>query len=602
MSQAQQLKNPFSAVLRFRDWLAESLGVTQERKEQIYLDVARSATLLDPSYWLQVLFAAGIATLGLALNSPAVIIGAMLISPLMGPILAAGLALASGDVVLGARAFLNLVLSCSAAVVLAMLLVGALPFKETTGEIMARTQPNTLDLLIALFSGAVGSIAICKEVKGIATSIPGVAIAVALMPPLCVVGYGFGVAATLNAAEGMRVARGGGLLFFTNLVAITFTAMIVFLALHIDTDYVREQIDAWSKEDRESSILRSLMKRLPILEKLRRVGGLPGRFLLVLITMLIMLIPLSQSLSQLVKEIGTKQFENRINQAASKLWDQNYARLSTGEPRSYVGQLRASEQDSKLTIQLTVFTSKPYTPAEKAEFTKQVAERLGRQPDSVALQLIEIPTASSELLARAKEEPKPVAPPTVGQLQAGLAQGLHDALREMVLPQGVRLVDYQATTSLSGPLQLNLVYIADAEISDDAQGLMTTGLRSALGVASAAVTFDRLDTAYGPVDFGRNQSTLTPQAISILDKAGAILRAHPRLKVSITGGQEKNERPGLAGERIETTRSYLVSQWQVSAERITSGPSPEPSRAVYLEITMDRSIFEPANQASGSAN
>ena len=57
---------------------------------------------------------------------------------------------------------------------------------------MARTAPNTLDLVIALFSGAIGSVATCKEVKGVVTSIPGVAIAVALMPPLCVVGYGIG--------------------------------------------------------------------------------------------------------------------------------------------------------------------------------------------------------------------------------------------------------------------------------------------------------------------------------------------------------------------------------------------------------------------------
>src|SRR5690349_19301802 len=194
-----------------RDWLARKLGVSSERKAQLYLELAHSTTLTDPSYWLQTIFAAGIATLGLVLNSPAVIIGAMLISPLMGPILAGGLALASGDVVLGLRAVVSLALSCLVAVLFAVLLVMLLPFKEMTAEIAARTQPTTLDLVVALFSGAIGSIATCKEVKGVVTSIPGVAIAVALMPPLCVVGYGLGVAASLNGAEGMRVARGGGL-------------------------------------------------------------------------------------------------------------------------------------------------------------------------------------------------------------------------------------------------------------------------------------------------------------------------------------------------------------------------------------------------------
>lgn len=80
-----------------RGGLAGLLGIDPERKEEIYLQLARAATLRDAYHWLLILFAAGIATLGLVLNSPAVIIGAMLISPLMGPILAAGLALAAGD-------------------------------------------------------------------------------------------------------------------------------------------------------------------------------------------------------------------------------------------------------------------------------------------------------------------------------------------------------------------------------------------------------------------------------------------------------------------------------------------------------------------------
>jgi hypothetical protein len=114
---------------RVRDWFAESLGVSQEKKEEIYLQISRSATLVDFSYWSQVLFSAGIATLGLALNSPAVIIGAMLISPLMGPILASGLALAAGDFVLGTRAAVNLFLSCLVSIFFAVVFGGPTSFQ-----------------------------------------------------------------------------------------------------------------------------------------------------------------------------------------------------------------------------------------------------------------------------------------------------------------------------------------------------------------------------------------------------------------------------------------------------------------------------------------
>jgi uncharacterized hydrophobic protein (TIGR00271 family) len=241
-----------AAIARLGGWFAKNLGVNTVRKEQVYLDIAQSVTLTDASYWIQVWFAAGIATLGLVLNSPAVIIGAMLISPLMGSILANGLALAAGDVILGLRAIFNLILSCGLAMSFAVLLVLILPFKEMTSEILARTQPNLLDLFIALFSGAVGAVAICKEAKGVVTSIPGVSIAVALMLPLWVVGYGIGMAVSLSPAIGLAVARGGGLLFFTNFVAITFMAMLVFLSLQIGTDPVREGVRAWREGDRES--------------------------------------------------------------------------------------------------------------------------------------------------------------------------------------------------------------------------------------------------------------------------------------------------------------------------------------------------------------
>lgn len=208
------------------------------RNDATFQHVAESAALREGAYWLELVCAAAIATLGLLVNSPAVIVGAMLISPIMGPILATGLGMAAGDLPLTLRAVSKLLLSAALAIALAIalaaLLVAALPFREMTPEIAARTHPNTLDLAIALFSGAVGSIAMYKSLRGAVTSIPGVAIAVALLPPLCVVGYGFAVMTTLDPLQGAMIARGGGLLFVTNFAAIAFTSMIVFLLARIE--------------------------------------------------------------------------------------------------------------------------------------------------------------------------------------------------------------------------------------------------------------------------------------------------------------------------------------------------------------------------------
>ncbi len=134
------------------------------------------------------IFAIFIASIGLNMNSAAVIIGAMLISPLMGPIVGAGLALAIYDFELLKRSLRNLGYA-----VLISLLTSALyflisPLSAAHSELLARTRPTFYDVLIAIFGGAAGIVALSRKEKG--NAIPGVAIATALIPPLCTAGYG----------------------------------------------------------------------------------------------------------------------------------------------------------------------------------------------------------------------------------------------------------------------------------------------------------------------------------------------------------------------------------------------------------------------------
>ncbi|MCJ7421482.1 DUF389 domain-containing protein [Sphingomicrobium astaxanthinifaciens] len=168
----------------------------------------------DARYVFMTAMSAGIAVLGLILSSPAVVIGAMLLSPLMGPILGAGFALAIWDVRWMRECARALFLGVVAAVLFAALLSWLSPIQQITSEIAARTRPTLLDLFVALFSALAGAYAM---IKGRAGTIVGVAIAVALMPPLAVVGFGL---ATLD-----RSVFGGALmLFITNLVTIAAAA------------------------------------------------------------------------------------------------------------------------------------------------------------------------------------------------------------------------------------------------------------------------------------------------------------------------------------------------------------------------------------------
>ncbi len=178
--------------------------------------------IVDESGWsarylFMTMMSAGIAVLGLLLSSPAVVIGAMLISPLMSPILGLGFSLALFDFSETRRSLMALIAGAAVAVAFTALIVLASPLKAPTAEILARTRPNLFDLLVALFAALAGTFAI---IRGRGETIVGVAIATALMPPLAVVGFGL---ATWN----LPVLGGAFALFVTNLMTIALAATVM---------------------------------------------------------------------------------------------------------------------------------------------------------------------------------------------------------------------------------------------------------------------------------------------------------------------------------------------------------------------------------------
>ena len=554
----------------YRDRLAAQMGVDEQRKTEVYLEISQAATLRDTTYWLQIIFAAGIATLGLVLNSPAVIIGAMLISPLMGPILSLGLALAAGDFILLARAIANLALSCSVAISFAVLLIFALPFKEATNEILARTTPNTLDLGVALFSGAIGAIAICRPIKGVVTSIPGVSIAVALMPPLCVVGFGVGVAFSLNWSEGFQIARGGGLLFLTNLVAISFASLLVFLMLHIDTETVRERVKLWESADRESLAVQNFLGRYVFLKRLRPIGSLPGRLLVVLLTVLALLVPLSSAFGRLGEEVTQKQQQNALRRNATNIWQSRFSNENNGQPRSSIERISITEQNQFVTLRLNVFTSKLYSATEKEEYVQELAQKLGKNPQQIQFILTEIPTASNEILAKKEEVALPVAvqPPSLSELQFNLLQDLDAMIANLSLPPNAQLLDYAMTTSKSQSMLLAITYLSDRQLSVDAQSLVIQDVKTRIGIAGAKVNLEYINTNGGEIIFEENKTSLPPDASTKLDQIGNLLQLYPNLKLLMSVSLRNLESNALRRVRTQAIASYLESKWQIPNDRL----------------------------------
>lgn len=184
--------------------------------DHIHENIHNGISFRGTNLWI-LIFAIIIASVGLNTNSNAVIIGAMLISPLMGPINGMGYAIATYDFVLFRRALKNFAFAVSASLVTSTLYFLITPISTAHSELLARTTPTIYDVLIALFGGLAGIVAMSSKHKG--NVIPGVAIATALMPPLCTAGFGL-------ATGQLNYFFGAFYLFTINTVFIGISAVL----------------------------------------------------------------------------------------------------------------------------------------------------------------------------------------------------------------------------------------------------------------------------------------------------------------------------------------------------------------------------------------
>ena len=212
-----------SLYVQIKAFFARIFDVRQEKEdEQETIDsIKKGVEFKGTKLWV-LIFATFIASLGLNTNSTAVIIGAMLISPLMGPIMGFGLGLGISDFELIKRSFRNFAIATVFSVITSSIYFLISPISEAQSELLARTQPTLYDVLIAFFGGLAGIVASSTESKG--NVIPGVAIATALMPPLCTAGFGL-------ATGNLYYFFGAFYLFFINSVFISLATYLVVRVL-----------------------------------------------------------------------------------------------------------------------------------------------------------------------------------------------------------------------------------------------------------------------------------------------------------------------------------------------------------------------------------
>ncbi|MDH8700788.1 putative hydrophobic protein (TIGR00271 family) [Dysgonomonadaceae bacterium PH5-43] len=214
------MKNYYKrSTKKLKLFFLRKLDIRNEKEDDIATieSIKKGVEFTGTNLWV-LIFAILIASLGLNVNSTAVIIGAMLISPLMGPIMGFGLGLGINDFDMFKKSVRNFAIATFYSVVASTLFFIISPISEAQSELLARTQPTIYDVMIAFFGGCAGIIASCSKSKG--NVIPGVAIATALMPPLCTAGFGL-------ATGNLSYFIGAFYLYFINTVFIALATFFV---------------------------------------------------------------------------------------------------------------------------------------------------------------------------------------------------------------------------------------------------------------------------------------------------------------------------------------------------------------------------------------
>jgi uncharacterized hydrophobic protein (TIGR00271 family) len=441
------------------------LRIEPKTRPAVYAHIFASADVGRLNYWLEIFFSAGIAALGLVLNSPAVIIGAMLISPLMGPIMATGLALAVGDLYLGTKAILNLIASVLVSVLFSGFLVWLLPFHSATGEILSRTNPNLLDLGVALFSGLAGSVVVSRSGASSGdgvTALPGVAIAVALMPPLCTIGFGLG------SGRNTAIMGGAALLFLTNLVAIVASAFVVFLLIGMNS----ADIEAEATESRTHDVLAQMLLRSPVGRFFSSGMHLRWRILMIVVVLGSLAIPLRQALLQVAGEtVARGVVETELSHLVAS--------------NTLVSQQIQIDPDR---IVIRLISTQPITQEKADEVRHSIERRTGRIVE-LSIEAVASKSELADLMARLRT-PAPPKVLTLEELQKQLSEKVLPALQETWPSESVPFQDASVGLTGSG-IVITVHYEASTDLGAIPSEIILKNLRAKLEAPNLTLNLER---------------------------------------------------------------------------------------------------------------
>lgn len=523
------------------------LGLAPEDRDAVLARMLRPPRREGVSYWLQLLLSMAIATLGLALGSTAVVIGAMLVSPLMAPLVELGMGLVVGSPALTLRALVRSSGSVAAVVGGSALLTLLLPFHELNAEIASRTSPTLLDLLIATCVALVAAFTTVRSSSDTASAAAGTAIGIALVPPLCVIGFGIGTG-------DWPVAEGATLLFTANLSAILGVAVLSFLALGFDAVDLSAEgspaADAEAGADAAARPGRAFRALAAVL------GSRAGRVVRIGVPLLLLggvMLPLYRALDQVSREVRTRK-------AVSEILDtEPLARNAVRSVLSVTG--------GTVTLRLFVVAS----PQRAAELKRTLHERIARvTAEAPTLDVVAVPDADALRAATARPVDDEVAPAVPARTWTELAA----AVRDVWPAQAGPLVHWSVSADSAGAT-LAAAYLG-APVGATAEALLGRALSEQIGspVRVSAVAFPAGPVAAPAAGDDGAWVTAFVRAADLARRAPAL---HLCVAVPATGADAGTL--ALVGREVAAlpaTRASLqqADGWSVQLSPVPCAPPP----------------------------
>ncbi|MEO7039410.1 MAG: TIGR00341 family protein [Gemmatimonadaceae bacterium] len=525
--------------------------LSADERRAIFDEIASVGTDTTALYWMVLVLAGAIALLGLALNSAAVVIGAMLIAPLLAPVLGLALALAVGDGRLAVQTALAVLGSTIAVVAISSVVTVLLPFHEVTAEILGRTKPTTLDLAIAVFSGLAGALVKLSRGDRLAGAVPGVAVSVALVPPLAVTGFGIGI------GWDWPVIRGSLLLYGANLAGIVMSAMIVFLIAGMHRSEVLDEVRRWYRET-ERSGLAALVDRAPGIRSMGVLKSIPARLLLVLVFVALVAIPLSASLEQITRETRV----HRAVEAASKPF--------SVAGRAFIVSREVTLGADRTQVILNVATTQWFDDSARGRFEQRASAMAGEPVDLVLEQL---PASSQSLghlasMIESRDPARPVAlarpdtmPAPASATLAAMREAIARAASVITFPDSLMMLGFVVSVSddSTAPV-IRLRYLSRDTLTSQSREIIRHQLANALQLPSLAL--ETTPVSARPRDLGAHGT-------AIVDTLASLLRELPSARLRLSAGAR------VPAARLDGVMAQLaaggIAATRISLARVPGG-------------------------------